>query len=140
MRLQFKHISEYEASLGAGGAEAMQKHEALTDGVEKNIIANGSDLKKSVNFSLVSQTATEILQQKRLDIKGLWWQHVEITYYLKMPGHNGEIQPGHVREDWRGLDGVWMPDAPITKVNLTESMQANLRRKLSAPGPGSSHE
>ena len=127
-RLKYKNIGDYESRLGESNSEAMTEHAATTEGVESQIIKNDCNFKKSINFTLIAQTVNEIVEQQRLDIEAPGWQHAEFTFYLKTFSPDGvSIAPGHVRETWRGVDGVWMLDDPITKVKMTESMQANLR-------------
>ena len=139
-RLQFKKIGDYESSLGEGYSEAMTVHQAMSDQAEQSIIQNNLNFSKHMDWKLFEHQANEIVHQKSLEIKAPGWQHVEYTYYLKMPGHDGQIQPGHARETWRGVDGVWVPDAPITKVSMKEKLQSNLKRTLAKPGAGQTAE
>ena len=137
--MEHKNIGAYEASLGSGESEAMQKHQVTADLVQQSIIENNCNFKSHMDWKLFESECNEVIEQRKLEIIPPGWSHVEYAYYSKMPGHETGVQQGHIRETWRGTDGVWMPDAPITKVQMTESMIANMKKKLSAPTVGQTH-
>ena len=136
-------LGEYEAYLG-GENDRVQTHVQCVDSMVESIINNGGNSALKVDWDGVKNNV-KLKQVKKRDTvkKKPGYSHVELKYYESQHGSldtNGKRKEGHVEYQLDGIDGILIPDAPITRIEFNEHDSAEVHEDKTGDLPTSKQD
>ena len=136
-------MADYEASLGLS-ARSLQMHIACIINTIIAIIAKGGKHAGHLDFQEIEAKSVTLYQRQKLQKEKPGYLHYERQYYeAQFNGPletNGCLSKGHRQWVLDGVDGVLVPEAPVTKIKMLEELESCVATEMGSTGNGDTEE
>ena len=126
-RARLRTIDKYKLELGSD-KKLLDVHAAKAGVVVSSIIEQGCQRTARLDWNLVNKITVEIVTEQSMEVEHPGWGHHELNYYMRM--NNYELKEGDTKGVFKGVEGVWVADAPIRKVKFSEKISSRMERQL----------
>ncbi|MDA8583003.1 hypothetical protein N9L68_02195 [bacterium] len=136
-------IQDYETMLG-NCPEKLEKHQVMIEVLIVFMIEKGVTdphehkvrLEECAWESMESR-ALDVIKLQSIKVQDPGWLHYELNYYISQFGsleQNAHL--GHCALQWEGVDGVVVPEAPVTRITPEQEIKAEIRQRVGDSNSG----